>query len=172
MSALLLSMPLATSFRDRLWKLACRYRVFLRYWALALLADAVGYSLVIVLGAHGVGALRANTGVSVAMAPVGLALNSWALTGRFWPGWGRTGSWFVYWLPTSARNTIYMAWLIATFGLSGVEPRASVAVTFFLLDYAAKRWIIFGKYGELAHFYFTKVCIRFYYGALLGAETA
>lgn len=167
MSALLLSMPLAAGFHDRLWELVRKHEKLLLYTGLVLITDAVSYSLVFILNAHGVETIRANTSVSIGLAPVGLALNSWALTGRFWPGWGRTGTWFAYWWPTSTRNTIYMMWLVATFGLSGVWPRACVALTFGLLDYAAKRWIIFGGYGELAHDCLTKVCIWFYFGRLL-----
>lgn len=174
MSALPMSMPLSQSLRDRLGRLWQKLKQDkkVRYSATALLADAIGYALVYFLHNHGVGSIRANEYVSKGMAPTGLVLNTWALTGRWWPTRAQAWSWFVYWLPSSARNTAYTIWLVTTFDVGGVWVRGIVALTFFLVDYAAKRWIIFGKYGELARFYLTKVWLWLYCGALVKTDTA
>lgn len=171
MSALTFNVPLPSSFHLRSWKL-WQDRKLRWYTATVLAADALGYGLVFLLNRHGVGSIRSNLYVSYGMTPLGLALNVWALTG----GWRLSGdqfvAWFTYWLPSSTRNVTYSAWLVSTFELNGVQARLAVGLTFFLLDYAVKRWIIFGRYGELARFYLTKAWLWLSCGALVKAETA
>ena len=169
MGTLLVSMPLGLRFR---LKTSLRRRKFLLFTAAALMEDVIGLALVFLVSHHGVAAVRSNLCVSVCMTPVGLCLNSWVLTGRWRPSIGQALSWYTYWLPTSTRNTYYAMWLVATFSTSGVRTRLIVGLTFFLLDYATKRWVIFGKYGELARFYYTKASLWAFHGDVIKIEMA
>ena len=136
-----------------LWRLWRQNKTF-RYAVLALPANVVGYSLVYVLTSRGIGKWWANESVSKGMAPVGLALNTLALTGKLRPSFGQATKWTAYWLPSALVGAVCMGFVVAKFGLGSLQSRAVAGMMMFPFDYAVKRFIVFARHARLANFLF------------------
>lgn len=135
------------------WRFWQRNKTF-RYVVLSLAANAMGYSLVFILTSRGVGKWWANESVSKSMAPVGLLLNTLALTGKLRPSVRQATKWTAYWLPSALASAVCMGFVIAKFGLGSLESRAVAGMMMFPFDYTIKRLIIFTKQAWLARFLF------------------
>ena len=115
-----------------------------RYIALALVANIVGYTLVYMLTLKGVGKWWANESVSKAMAPVGLTLNTLALTGRFKPTFGQAAKWTAWWVPSAIAGAYCTGFVVSNFEeLGSLGCRAAAGVMIFPVDYGVKRFIIY-----------------------------
>jgi hypothetical protein len=123
----------------------------LRYATLALAANIVGYTLVHILTQKGVGNWVANETVSKGMAPVGLAMNTLALTGRYRPTLRQAIKWAAYWAPSAIVGAACMGLVVAKFGLGSLESRAVAGLMMFPLDYSIKRFVIFANEFKLAN---------------------
>jgi len=148
-----------------------RYDRKLRFALLALLMDVVGYAAVFVLIRQGVmGTLAANITVSKVMAPAGLFMNTFALTGHWVPSRRQASDWFSYWLPSSSVNSAYLTLWVTVVGVEGISARAVAGLTIFPLDYLVKRYIIFGEYGVWLRLQYIRIWTYYKVGGLLKAE--
>lgn len=118
----------------------------LRFALFALLSSIVGYALVLFLTQKGVGKWRANESVSKSMAPIGLALNTLALTGKLRPTRGQAVKWVLWWLPSAIASAFWMKYVSGS-DLNGLECRAVAGATMFPIDYLVKRFIVYSKVG-------------------------
>ena len=117
-----------------------------RHVMFSLAVNAVAYTAVYSLVSQGVlGNWSANTAVSKAMAPVWLGINTLALTGRLIPTRGQAAKWLAYWVPSAVLGAIFLAFVIANFGLDSLEARVAVGVALFPVDHVVKRFIIFAN---------------------------
>jgi len=116
-----------------------------RFTALSLLSAAIGYALVYMLTLKGVGKWRANESVSKGMAPVGLALNTLALTGRWRPTRGQLAKWTAWWAPSALAGAVCTSLVVANFELGSLECRLVAGALMFPVDYTVKRFIVYSK---------------------------
>jgi len=116
-----------------------------RFIAFALAANVVGYSLVYILHSKGVSKWWANESVSKSMAPVGLALNTLALTGRIKPTAGQAAKWTAWWVPSAMVGAACTGLVVSTLELGTLECRAVAGAMMFPLDYSVKRCIVYYK---------------------------
>ena len=119
----------------------------------SLACNGVGYTAVYLLVSQGVmGSWWANTTVSKSMAPVWLAINTLALTGRVLPTRAQTAKWVAYWVPSAMAGAVVLAIVIAHFGLDSLQARAVVGLMLFPFDHLVKRFIIFTRQVWLSNF--------------------
>ena len=116
-----------------------------RFIAFALAANVIGYTLVYILTSKGVGKWWANESVSKSMAPVGLALNTLALTGRVKPTFGQAAKWTAWWVPSAFAGAACTGFVVSTFELGSLECRAVAGAMMFPLDYSVKRCVVYYK---------------------------
>jgi hypothetical protein len=144
-----------------------------RYVIFSLVANVIGYSLVYILTAQGgMGKWWANESVSKGMAPMGLALNTLALTGKIRPTFGQATKWTAYWIPSALVGAICMGFVIAKFGLGSLESRAVAGMMMFPFDYTVKRFIVFAKHARLAAFFFKQRFSLVFAGVVLWKKLA
>ena len=117
---------------------------FRRYMLLALMANGLGLFLVHTLTSKGVmGNWAANESVSKGMAPIGLLLNTLALTGRVKPTYEQTARWVSYWVPSATAGAACMGIVVGTLELGSLESRLLAGGLMFPIDYSVKRFIVY-----------------------------
>jgi hypothetical protein len=116
-----------------------------RFIAFALAANVIGYTLVFILHSRGVSKWWANESVSKGMAPVGLMLNTLALTGRIKPTYGQAAKWTAWWVPSALVGAACTGWVVSTMELGTLECRALAGAIMFPVDYSVKRFIVYYK---------------------------
>lgn len=132
----------------RLWQ-----KKLVRFIVLSLAADAVGYSFVYWLTSRGImGNLPANELVSKVMAPLGLFLNTYALTGRLRPKLSEFTKWVIYWFPSAALGALCTTFVVLNSDLGSLKTRAAAGLMMFPLDYTMKRCIIFARQTWISEF--------------------
>lgn len=116
-----------------------------RFIAFAGAANVFGYTLVYVLHRNGVSKWWANESVSKGMAPVGLMLNTLALTGRVKPTYGQAAKWTAWWVPSAMAGAACTGLVVSTLEWGTLECRAVAGAMMFPLDYSVKRIIVYCK---------------------------
>ncbi|MBI4033709.1 hypothetical protein HY379_01790 [Candidatus Saccharibacteria bacterium] len=112
----------------------------------SLVLNVMAYTAVVVLVSSGtMSNWWANTTVSKSMIPVWLVVNTLVLTGRRRPTRGEFVKWLAYYVPSAFVGAIFLAYVIAHFGLNSIEARAVVGVMLFPLDHIVKRFVIFAN---------------------------
>jgi len=99
----------------------------------------------------------ANESVSKGMAPIGLALNTLALTGRLFPTRGELTKWTGWYIPTALFGMACTGLVVMKFGLGSLETRAVSGSMLFPFDYTAKRFFIFSRQVWLTNLIFKKL---------------
>ena len=142
-----------------------KFRWYVTY---VLAADALGCALVyILMHQTSMNTYWANFTVSKGMAPVGMMLNSLALTGRLIPNRHHATKWFNCWLPSTLTTSIYLGLWVSLTNVQGVSARLVVGLTFFPVDFVLKRYFVFGPYSQWLRFYATRLWVSYKLGTLL-----
>src|SRR5579862_7554047 len=106
-----------------------------RFFALSMLSAGIGFALVYLLTLKGVGKWRANESVSKAMAPLGLILNTLALTGKWRPTRAQLAKWAAWWVPSALAGAACTGLVVTNFELGSLECRLVAGAMMFPVDY-------------------------------------